>query len=233
MFEATLIEVPTHIPLEDYRSLACRCSTRAGRRVHRLRPGHRRQLPAARRKVVPDRRAGQPAHALRDGPALRRVAGRGLRRLQRARRDEGLAQARRLRRRRLAVRPEAQGSRGPDAGAHRGRAAPAARRLLPRQPQDLVAMHSAMAEVGVLFATATVHEGWTQVDARARSPTRRRCRAATRSPSSPTTARASGSRTRGAPAGARAASRASPTTTGWPTAPTSGSRGSARRCVCG
>ena len=30
--------------------------------------------------------------------------------------------------------------------------------------RDLVAMHSAMAEVGVLFASATVHEGWDNVD---------------------------------------------------------------------
>jgi hypothetical protein len=30
--------------------------------------------------------------------------------------------------------------------------------------KDLVAMHSAMAEVGVLFATATVHQGWNQTD---------------------------------------------------------------------
>ena len=29
--------------------------------------------------------------------------------------------------------------------------------------KDLVAMHSAMAEVGVLFATATVHQGWNQI----------------------------------------------------------------------
>jgi hypothetical protein len=32
--------------------------------------------------------------------------------------------------------------------------------------KDLVAMHTALAEVGVLFATATVHEGWSQVDAK-------------------------------------------------------------------
>src|SRR5690606_27472221 len=30
--------------------------------------------------------------------------------------------------------------------------------------RDLVAMHSAITEVGVLFATATVHEGWEKVD---------------------------------------------------------------------
>lgn len=29
---------------------------------------------------------------------------------------------------------------------------------------DLVAMHSALAEVGILYATAAVHEGWSQVD---------------------------------------------------------------------
>ena len=31
--------------------------------------------------------------------------------------------------------------------------------------QDLVALHSALAEVGILYATATVHEGWDAVDA--------------------------------------------------------------------
>jgi phage terminase Nu1 subunit (DNA packaging protein) len=31
--------------------------------------------------------------------------------------------------------------------------------------KDLVAMHSAMAEVGILYATATVHEGWNELDA--------------------------------------------------------------------
>src|SRR4029079_9384423 len=30
--------------------------------------------------------------------------------------------------------------------------------------KDLVAMHSAMAEVGILYATGTVHEGWENVD---------------------------------------------------------------------
>ncbi|RYY81035.1 MAG: peptidase C1, partial [Comamonadaceae bacterium] len=32
--------------------------------------------------------------------------------------------------------------------------------------RDLVAMHCALAEVGILFATATVHEGWSEVDAK-------------------------------------------------------------------
>src|SRR3546814_3440433 len=30
--------------------------------------------------------------------------------------------------------------------------------------RDLVAMHSAITEVGVLYATATVHAGWEKVD---------------------------------------------------------------------
>ena len=32
--------------------------------------------------------------------------------------------------------------------------------------KDIVAMHSAIAEVGVLYATAQVHEGWNNVDAK-------------------------------------------------------------------
>ena len=36
--------------------------------------------------------------------------------------------------------------------------------------RDLVAMHSALAEVGVLFASATVHQGWSQVDRKGAIP---------------------------------------------------------------
>ena len=111
-------------------------------RLHRLRPGERRQLPALdapRREQgqgsVP---AGQPADAVRAGQALRRMARDRLRLLELPRRLEGLAQARRLQPGEVALRPRrrrqagVRAARGPM--GHRRRH-PAARRLLPRQPR--------------------------------------------------------------------------------------------------
>ena len=135
MYVPTLVEVPTHIPLGDYLDYevpildqgsegACTgfgLATVANyllRAARRARPG-----------------AGQPAHALPHGAPLRRVAGRGLLRLQRPRRDEGLAQARRL----LGAEVDDRAAKGDSSGltvdARRRRRPPAARRLLPRQPQ--------------------------------------------------------------------------------------------------
>ena len=83
--------------------------------------------------------------------------------LERARRHEGLAQARRL--------------LEPCTGSTRARRTqslydePRSRTPL-RRPlgayfrvnhKDIVAMHTAIAEVGILYATAQVHEGWNQV----------------------------------------------------------------------
>ena len=92
-------------------------------------------------------------------------------------------------------------------------------------------MHAAITEVGILYATA---HGARRLGRRSGKATamiayQREQPAATPSRSSPTTATGSGSRTPGGPTGARAGSAGSPTTTGWRTAPTSGSRGSARR----
>ena len=85
---------------------------------------------------------------------------------------------------------------------------------------------AAIAEVGILYATAQVHEGWNAVgaDGIVEWSDGTKCSADTRSPSWPTTSAGSGFRTPGAPTGASAASARSPTTTGWPTAATSGSR---------
>ena len=111
------------------------------RRLHRLWPGRRRQLPVlgpppghAVGAAVP---AGQPAHAVRAGAALRRMAGRRLRRLVVPRRAQGLAQARRLRRGAVAL--PRQGRRRAPAPAQgrlgRRRRVAAARRVLPPEPQ--------------------------------------------------------------------------------------------------
>lgn len=55
-------------------------------------------------------------------------------------------------------------------GLTRARTADALRRPLGAYQRvnhrDLVAMHCALAEVGILFATATVHHGWSNVDAK-------------------------------------------------------------------
>ena len=55
-------------------------------------------------------------------------------------------------------------------GLTRARTADALRRPLGAYQRvnhrDLVAMHCALAEVGILFATATVHRGWSEVDAK-------------------------------------------------------------------
>lgn len=59
-------------------------------------------------------------------------------------------------------------------GLTRARTADALRRPLGAylrvNHRDLVAMHCALAEVGILFATATVHRGWSQVKARGDIP---------------------------------------------------------------
>lgn len=62
-----------------------------------------------------------------------------------------------------------QKTRGRQAGLTEARTTDAVRRPLGAyfrvNHKDLVAMHSALAEVGVLYATATVHAGWEQVGA--------------------------------------------------------------------
>jgi hypothetical protein len=61
-----------------------------------------------------------------------------------------------------------EATRGDSSGLTAARAADAIRRPLGAyfrvNHKDLVAMHSAIAEVGVLFATASVHSGWDEVD---------------------------------------------------------------------
>ncbi len=111
-----------------------------GRRMHRIRPGVRGELPALARCARDQQRAhaafaGQRAHAVSPRALLRRVAGRGLRRIELPRRTESVAQARRVLGRHVAVsrcrRPRALHQAEGRVG--RGSAATAARRLLPRQ----------------------------------------------------------------------------------------------------
>ena len=197
-------------------------------------------LPAAK-----DHRRGQPAHALRDGATLRRVAGRALRGLVRPRRHAGLGPARRLPRRGVA---DAQARRqAPHAGRRQGGAGSARRRLLPRHaPRDPRHARRAVGGRHPLRhpdgARRLVRPGAGDARHRLRArgraahpdlagdpaaePGRQRTRGRA---SSATRPRASSSRTPGARAGAAAASRCCPTRTTCCTRPTSGRPSSACR----
>ena len=65
-------------------------------------------------------------------------------------------------------------SDAPDGGLNEARVGAARRRPLGAyfrvNHRDLVAMHAAIAEVGILYATATVHSGWEKVDAEGTIP---------------------------------------------------------------
>ena len=104
-----------------------------GRGVHGFRTGHRRQLSPSSPQGRAGSRVRQPADVLRDGEALRRMARGGLRRLECARRDERLEQARCVRHVVLGIRRRPPEGEGLCRALDRRRAA-AARRLLPRQP---------------------------------------------------------------------------------------------------
>ena len=138
--------------------------------MHRLRARGRDQLPAERARH--DRPARQPAHAVRDGSALRRVAWRGLRRVVGARRNEGLAAPRGV-----LARPAGRTTRRAWR-VHPGRSRPRrdklqAARSIASSHRDIRDMHAALDEIGILYITLMVHEGWGQpgpTDAH-RSPT--------------------------------------------------------------
>ncbi len=107
MFEPSLIEVPVRIPLDEFQSIKSRFSTRGRRGPAPASVSPLLQTTSSAGARLSRIRIRQPAHALRDGPAIRRVAGRGLLRKQRPRRHEGVAQTRHLFRKALAVhRPE-------------------------------------------------------------------------------------------------------------------------------
>lgn len=163
MYEPTLVEVPTHLPLSDYREWqvpvldqgsegACTGFGLATVANYLL----------TRRKVVPDpapvsarmlyemaRRydewpgeaySGSSARGAMKGWHKHGVCGETQWRSARTRRAGGLNDAR-----------TADALRRP-LGAY-----------LRVNHRDLVAMHSALAEVGILFATAVVHAGWERV----------------------------------------------------------------------
>ena len=194
----------------------------------------------------PEADGGQPAHALRDGAPLRRVARREVRGLVRPRRDEGLGAARRLHEvlARQAARRPAPHAR---AGAARRADTPggAYYRVMHREIRD---MHAALAEVGILYVTLMVHEGWDEpgpTTARSTTSIRSRARSEAHPAGDPSdragrrrarrrhrrlhARRASSSRIPGAPTGAPTASRSCRTRISCCTPPTCGSPSSACR----
>jgi hypothetical protein len=171
MFEATLIEVPTHLPLAGYRKW----------RIPVLDQGQEGACTGfglatvanyllTRRKVVPDnapvsaRMLYEMARRYDEWPgedysgSSARGAMKGWQKHGVCKHDEW---------------PYEPGPKDP-AGLTQARTADAMRRPLGSylrvNHKDLVAMHSALAEVGVLFASATVHQGWSQVDRKGAIP---------------------------------------------------------------
>ena len=164
MFEATLIEVPTHVPLAAYRRF----------RVPVLDQGQEGACTGfglatvanyllTRRKVIPDhapvsaRMLYEMARRYDEWPgenysgSSARGAMKGWQKHGVCRDDSWPCQ----------LMPQ------DPAGLTQARTDDAMRRPLGAylrvNHKDLVAMHSALAEVGVLFATATVHQGWGAV----------------------------------------------------------------------
>ncbi|NPC55487.1 C1 family peptidase [Caenimonas soli] len=171
MFEATLIEVPTHIPLAAWRKL----------RVPLLDQGEEGACTGfglatvanyllLRRKVVPDnapvsaRMLYEMARRYDEWPG-ENYSGSSARGAMKGWHKHGVCQEDGW--------PYGLGPKDPK-GLTQARTADAMRRPLGAylrvNHRDLVAMHSALAEVGVLFASATVHQGWSQVDSKGAIP---------------------------------------------------------------
>lgn len=167
MFEPTLIEVPTHIPLADYRAWkvpvldqgsegACTGFGLATVANYLL----------TRRKVVPD---PAPVSARMLYAMARRYdewpgeaySGSSARGAMKGWHKHGVCSE--------VEWGSARRGRQGAGGLNDARTADALRRPLGAylrvNHRDLVAMHSALAEVGILFATAVVHAGWEQVTA--------------------------------------------------------------------
>lgn len=165
MFEPTLVEVPTHIPLADYRAL----------RIPVLDQGQEGACTGfglatvanyllARRKVLPDPAPVSPRMLYEMARRYDEWPGEDY--------DGSSARGAMKGWHKHGVCSEAQWQHGqaarPAGGLNDARTSDALRRPLGAylrvNHQDLVAMHSALAEVGILFATARVHEGWAHVE---------------------------------------------------------------------
>ena len=170
MFVPTLVEVPPHIPLGDYldyrvpvldqgREGAC-TGYGLATVVHYL---------LARRKVLPDRERVSPrmlyemARRYDEWPG-ERYDGSSARGAMKGWHKHGVA----------GETDWPSSGRAVRGGLNDARVAAARRRPLGAyfrvNHKDLVAMHAAIAEVGVLYATAAVHTGWEKVDAQGDIP---------------------------------------------------------------
>ena len=164
MFVPTLVEVPTTIPLADYLRVkvpvldqgsegACTGFGLATVANYLL----------LRRRVVPDRVPVSPrmlyemARRYDEWPG-ENYSGSSARGAMKGWHKHGVTSEKEW--------PYALGKRGPH-GLTAARASGALRRPLGAyfrvNHRDLIAMHAALAEVGVLYATATVHAGWSAV----------------------------------------------------------------------
>jgi hypothetical protein len=164
MFEASLIEVPTHIPLESYTRFA----------IPVLDQGQEGACTGfglatvanyllTRRQVQPDKTPVSPrmfyemARRYDEWPG-EDYSGSSARGAMKGWQKHGICQEGEW--------PYDLGPKDPR-GLTQARTADAMRRPLGAylrvNHKDLVAMHSALAEVGVLYATATVHEGWSNI----------------------------------------------------------------------
>lgn len=165
MYVPTLIEVPTHIPLSRYkahhipildqgREGACTGFGLATVANYLL----------TRRKVVPDRTPVSPrmlydlARRYDEWPG-EDYSGSSARGAMKAWHKHGVCSEEKW--------PYISNN-GSEGGLTEARTADAVRRPLGAyfrvNHKDLVAMHSAIAEVGILYATATVHDGWGKAD---------------------------------------------------------------------
>ncbi|HSH90309.1 MAG TPA: C1 family peptidase, partial [Ramlibacter sp.] len=171
MFEPTLIEVPTHIPLKAYREL----------KVPILDQGEEGACTGfglatvanfllTRRKVIPDARQVSPrmlyemARRYDEWPG-ENYSGSSARGAMKGWQKHGVCL--------FDTWPYMLKAKDP-AGLTKERTSDALSRPLGAylrvNHKDLVAMHSALAEVGILYATATVHDGWGEVDRKGNIP---------------------------------------------------------------
>ncbi len=167
MFETSLVEVPTHIPLADYLAW----------RIPVLDQGEEGACTGfglatvanfllQRRKVVPDTAPVSPrmlyemARRYDEWPG-EKYSGSSARGAMKGWQKHGVCSEDEWKYEYQAPKP---------GGLTDARTADALRRPLGAylrvNHKDLVAMHSALAEVGILYATATVHDGWDAIDAK-------------------------------------------------------------------
>ena len=169
LFEPTLVEVPTHIPLAAYRAFRIPVLDQGSEGAC---TGYGLATVAnyllTRRKVEPDPTPVSPhmlyamARRYDEWPG-EDYSGSSARGAMKGWHKHGVCSEAEWRPGRAPARSRAPG------GLTQARTADALRRPLGAylrvNHRDLVAMHSALAEVGILYATADVHAGWEEVGA--------------------------------------------------------------------